>query len=249
MPKMVGTFPRIGEFEKAKTIADSLQLPYQMVSPEPGLAQVGVPALVLENQARAALMEHGGDAVVCSGWVDYRPACITVAAQKPQAFADDIFGQAAIMVLAPCIADASKIRLIAHVSGDLAGVFPYLNTEMRQASYNKDGPNLTFMDSYRMISLYPNRIAIAKADEIVDAWRVLEMIRCRINDAWSRRAHIEPSYDRRAKPPPWRSTTGCRRPTAGPAGRRRAWPSPSASGAATRCPRSAGRCSNVNSVI
>jgi ArsR family metal-binding transcriptional regulator len=116
-------------------------------------------------------------------------------------FAEDVFGQATIMVLAPCIADAAKIRLIAHVRGDLTEVFPYLNAEMRQASYNKDGPNLTFMDSYRMVSLYPSRIAVAKADEIVDGWRVLEMIRRRDNDVWSRRSRIEPSYERRAKPP------------------------------------------------
>jgi ArsR family metal-binding transcriptional regulator len=201
MGELVGTFPRSSEFEKAKAIADRLPIAYQVVSPEPGLVRVGVPALVLDDQARAAFMEHGGDAVTCSGWVDYRPASIAVAAQRPPEFAEDILGAAAIMVLAPCIADVSKIRLIAHISGDLTSVFPYLNTEMRQASYNKDGPNLTYMDGYRMVSLYPNRIAIAKADEIVDAWRVLEMIRCRVNDVWSRRSQIQPSDERRAKPP------------------------------------------------
>ncbi len=201
MAELVGTFPRIGEFAKAKTIADSLQLAYQAVSPEPGFGRVGVPALVLDDEARAAWMAHGGDAATCSGWVDYRPAALAVPATKPLEFAEDIFGAAAIMVLAPCFADASKIRLIAHISGDLTQVFPYLNAEMRQASYNKDAPNLTFMDSYRMVSLYPNRIAIAKADEIVDAWRVLEMIRCRVNDIWSRRGRIQPSDERRAKPP------------------------------------------------
>lgn len=201
MSEQVGTFPRFGEFEKAKAIVDSLGLACLVVSPEPGYQRVGVPALVLDDQARAAWMQHGGDSVTCSGWVDYRPASIAVPAQGPPDFAEDIFGAAAIMVLAPCIADASKIRLIAHISGDLTAVFPYLNAEMRQASYNKDGPNLTFMDGYRMVSLYPNRMAIAKADEIVDAWRVLEMIRCRVNDIWSRRSRIEPSYERRAKPP------------------------------------------------
>ena len=201
MGMLVGTFPRLGEFEKAKAVADSLGLVCQVLSPELGYRHVGVPALVLDDQARAALLEHGGNAFTCSGWIDYRPTSIPVPGQEPAGFAEDVFGQAAIMVLAPCMADVSKIRLIAHVPGDLAAVFPYLNAEMRQASYNKDGPNLTFMDGYRMICLYPSRIAIAKADEIVDAWRVLEMIRCRVNDIWSRRSRIEPSYEKRSKPP------------------------------------------------
>ncbi len=182
MGELVGTFPRLTEFEKAKAIADSLGIACRIVSAEPGYRHVGVPALVLNAQVRADLLEHGDNAFTCSGWVDYRPASCTVPTHEPAAFVEDVFGQAGIMVLAPCIADASKIRLIAHISGDLTEVLPYLNTEMRQASYNKDGPNLTFMDGYRMVSVYPNRIAIAKADEIVDGWRVLEMIRCRVNE-------------------------------------------------------------------
>jgi ArsR family metal-binding transcriptional regulator len=76
-----------------------------------------------------------------------------------------------------------------------------MNAEMREASYNAKGPTFTFMDRYRMISMYPRRIAVAKADDIVDGWRTLEMIRCRVNDAWARRAQIEPCYEIREKPP------------------------------------------------
>jgi ArsR family metal-binding transcriptional regulator len=57
------------------------------------------------------------------------------------------------------------------------------------------------MDRYRMISIYARRIAVAKADDIVDAWRTLEAIRRRINDVWARRAQIEPSWELREKPP------------------------------------------------
>ena len=62
-------------------------------------------------------------------------------------------------------------------------------------------PTLTFMDGYRMVSAYARRIAVAKADEVVDAWRVLEELRRRADDAWARRHEIEPSYERREKPP------------------------------------------------
>ena len=85
-------------------------------------------------------------------------------------FPEDVFGQCAIMVLGPCVADVTKLRLIVHTSGAIAQVFPYLNAEMPAASYNREVATLTYQDAYRMISLYPHRITIAKADDIVDAW-------------------------------------------------------------------------------
>ena len=136
-----------------------------------------------------------------AGWVPYHPATIRVPEQEPARFSDDQFGQTAVMVVAPCVADPSRIRLIAHISGNLTEVFPYLNTQMHTACFNRNGPTFTFMDGHRMISLYPRRITIAKADEIVDAWRTLEAIRCRVNGTWAHRAEITPSYEMREKPP------------------------------------------------
>jgi ArsR family metal-binding transcriptional regulator len=172
-----------------------------MISPDPGFAKIGAPALVLDEQVHRALYARHPNDFTCSGWVDYRPAGIAVPAEAPSDYQEDVFGQAAIMVLAPCVADMTKIRLIAHLSGDLTEVFPYMNAVMREASYNKTGPTFTFMDGYRMISIYPRRIAVAKADEIVDGWRTLEAIRRRANEVWQRRDEIEPSYEMREKPP------------------------------------------------
>ena len=203
--QQVTTFARQAEFEKAKARLDALSLPYEVIVPQPGFARVGVPALVADTEARAAIMGAGvgagADGSFCAGWVDYHPPRIAPPREPPPAFAEDLFGEAAIVVLAPCVADLTKIRLIAHTSGDMAQVFPYMNAEMREASYNAKGPTFSFMDQYRMISMYPQRIAIAKADDIVDGWRALEMIRCRVNDAWARRARIEPCDEMREKPP------------------------------------------------
>jgi ArsR family metal-binding transcriptional regulator len=201
MGSLLGTFPNRAQFEKARAALDGLSLSYRLVSPEPGFGRVGVPALVLEEDTYRALYARGTDAFTCAGWVTYRPATIQVPEQEPARFSDDRFGQTAVMVLAPCVADPSRIRLIAHISGDLTEVFPHLNTEIHEACFNRNGPTFTFQDGHRLISLYPRRIAIAKADEIVDAWRTLEAIRCRVNDTWSRRAEIAPSYEMREKPP------------------------------------------------
>jgi len=199
--KQVTTFAQRSEFEKAKARLDAAGLPYEVVSPDPGYARVGVPALAAELEARAALVGNGTDGALCAGWVDYHEALIAAPAEPPAAFKEDPFGEAAVVVLAPCTADPTKIRIIAHLTGDLGAVFPYLNAEMREASYNVKAPTFTFMDGYRMISMYPRRIAVAKADEIVDAWRTLEMIRRRVADVWSRRSQITPSDEMRARPP------------------------------------------------
>jgi len=201
MSRLVTTFPVLAEFEKARIALDELRLQYEVVQPGRACARVGVPAVVADQQARMILAARHRDDFTCSGWVDFRPTCAKALQEGPSEFPEDIFGEARIMVLAPCVADLSKIRLIAHISGDLAEVFPYLNTEMQQGCYNQQAPALTYMDRYRMVSLYPRRITIAKADEIVDAWHTLEAIRRRVNDVWARRNRIAPSYEMREKPP------------------------------------------------
>ena len=67
-------------------------------------------------------MSTSSDCFVCSGWIDYRPpTAASIPEEMPPSFPDDLFGSASIMVLAPCIADQTKIRLIAHISGDMTG--------------------------------------------------------------------------------------------------------------------------------
>ena len=201
MSQTITTFPQLGEFERAKARLDRMRLPYEVVAAGPGYARAGTASLVVSPETRGALMAGGIDEFVCSGWVEYHPPRIAVPVTEPPVFEEDVFGHAAIMVLAPCVADVTKIRLIAHISGDMADVFPYLNTEMKQASYNRHAPTFTYMDGYRMVSLYPRRITVAKADELVDAWRTLESIRCKVNEVWARRKEIEPSFEMRERPP------------------------------------------------
>jgi ArsR family metal-binding transcriptional regulator len=197
----IAAFPTRDEFEKARAAFERRQASFTVISPDPGYRLVGVPALVADDEARQAVMVHDGTALTPAGWVEYRPATIVPPAEEPPSFAEDLLGEAAMMVLAPCVADPTKIRLIAHTRGDLSAALPYMNAVMREASYNARGPTFTFMDRYRMISLYPRRIAVAKADDIVDGWRTLEMIRRRVNETWARRAEITPSDEMRAKPP------------------------------------------------
>ncbi len=194
------TFAKRIELEKARSCLDRLSLPYAVVSPVPGYTQVGLDSLVMSQETLSRFVQIALD-VTPSGWVDYRPTKVSILASQPPSFEEDIFGNCAIMVLGPCMADSTKIRLIAHISGELTKVFPYLNAILPQATYCRDAEILTYMDEYRMVSLYAHRLTIAKADELVDGWRCLESIRCLVNDTWRRRSAIEPCYEMRRKPP------------------------------------------------
>jgi ArsR family metal-binding transcriptional regulator len=198
---VITTFPRISEWEKAKAKLDTAGLEYRLINPHPGYSRVGMPAIVINEDTHRKLSAVASDSLTTCGWVDYYPSSIETPNIAPQVYENDIVGNIAVMVLAPCVADITKIRLIAHISGDLGPVFQYLNAELPQACYNKDGQSFTYMDGYRMVSLYPYRIALAKIDGLPDGWRLLETLRRLANSTWSRRNEITPTDEMRQKPP------------------------------------------------
>ncbi len=198
---LLTTFPRYVDFESSVKILQALGISYRVIDPAPGYRLVGTPSLVVGDGALLRLDCEAAREFYCSGWVEFHQPVHAVPAEEPERFPEDRVGELAIMVLAPCVADPVKLRLIAHVSGDLSPVFPYLNAEMKSAVYNASGQTLLLMEGYRMVSLFPSRIAVAKADDIVDAWRVLENIRRLVNRCWQRRSTLTPCYELRRRPP------------------------------------------------
>jgi ArsR family metal-binding transcriptional regulator len=172
-----------------------------MLSPEKAYSKVGVPGIIVEQGIRSELYANENSTFICSGWVDYHSTQAKIPNDSPCLFQQDLVGACSLVVLAPCMADVKRIRLIAHLSGDLTEVFPYLNTEMPQGMYNREVPIFTFMDGYRMVSLYSKRVTIAKADDLIDAWRLLEKIRILVNNTWLKKDTIQPCYEMRRKPP------------------------------------------------
>jgi ArsR family metal-binding transcriptional regulator len=199
---LLTTFPDPDELQKALIVLENLAGEYEMIIPKPPLTRVALPALVMSREVRGGL-ETAAPTIIFSGWVDYRASRVEIpdgpAPQEPRP--DDCFRRSSVMFLGPCVADETKIRLIAHLEGDLGPVLPYLNAVISQASYTPAAETLTYMEGYRMIALYRHRITIAKADEIVDAWRTLEDIRQLAAQTWSDRNAIEPSFEIRRKPP------------------------------------------------
>ena len=117
--------------------------------------------------------------------------------------------------VAPCMADEKKIRLIGYFDRDITGVLPYLNAVIKGASYNKGASTLTYAKERRLINLYNIKITIAKADDIIDAWHILDEIKALINNTHKNRENIKPNYEEKVKVTAlqiygWLPKTNCR---------------------------------------
>ncbi|NPV58401.1 MAG: DUF3343 domain-containing protein [Actinobacteria bacterium] len=99
----------------------------------------------------------------------------------------------------PCFADETKIRLIARIPVDVSELMPYLNAVLANASYVRDRPALTFTKGPRLVTVYPRKVTIAKADDIADAEETLAWLCEKINHVHERREEIEPVYEGKIK--------------------------------------------------
>ena len=103
-----------------------------------------------------------------------------------------------MVFMEPCVADPKHVRMYARMSRDISELMPYLNTVIRNATYSKEGNTLCFTKEFRLITIYPEKIALAKALNPTDAWQVLDWIKDTINETYENRDNIQPNYRRRA---------------------------------------------------
>jgi len=199
--KMITTFPNNNEFEKAKKIIIENDIKHEFIDPLQAYSLVGIPALVLEEEIYRVFSYRYVSSFLTCGWVEYRQTDKKIPETEPKKFDEDLFGSFSFILLAPCVADYTKLRIICKFSGDISNVLAYVNTEKTNGMFIKNGPIFTYKDGYHMISLYPQKISIAKTDDIKDSWFMVEKIRCMLNDIWARRYYIEPTYETREKPP------------------------------------------------
>lgn len=117
--------------------------------------------------------------------------------------------------VAPCMADEKKIRLIGYFDRDITELLPYINAVIKRGSYNKGASTLTYAKERRLINLYNIKVTIAKADDIIDAWVVLDEVKKLVNDTYRRRDSIKPNYEEKVKVTAlqiygWLPKTNCR---------------------------------------
>jgi len=134
---------------------------------------------------------------------------------RSQESSEEFLNSIILCYVAPCMADEKKIRLIGYFDRDIAEILPYLNAIIKGASYNKGASILTYTKERRLINLYNIKITIAKADDIIDAWKVLDEVKELVNKTYKNRDVIKPSYEEKVKVTAlqiygWLPKTNCR---------------------------------------
>lgn len=196
----ITTFPHLREFKAFISELDGWLLPYEIISPPEQYRCISVPAVIVSEEVKSEYFQKADSERVFSGWVNYTERDLTKINLQAKEYDCDIFGFARIMVLAPCLADKKKLRMVAHISGNLAEIFPYVNSVLKNVVYNSQADYLLYSEVYRRINLYSQKITIAKFDDIYDGWRLLESVRQLVNDTWIKRDTIEPKYESRREP-------------------------------------------------
>ena len=97
----------------------------------------------------------------------------------------------------PCVADASKIRVIARANKDIGEILPYLNSYLSEAIYLHSIKTLTFTLDESLITLTPNEVRLAQVRNEESAEKLLKWIQKTLNEVWERKNEIKPLFERR----------------------------------------------------
>ncbi|MGQ9558538.1 MAG: (Fe-S)-binding protein [Desulfurispora sp.] len=107
-----------------------------------------------------------------------------------------------VVYIEPCLVVASRVRARAEFPVAVDEVLPYLNTVLKNATYNHRGPNLTFIKDGRLITLYSRYMTVAKALNSNDVYEIADYVRDLLNKTWAEKENIVPSFEMKARPKP-----------------------------------------------
>ena len=107
-----------------------------------------------------------------------------------------------ITFMEPCISDSKKIRFIGEMSADVSEVLPYLNAVLKNATYNKNIPNLAFSKDGHNFTLQNSKLTVTKVLNQTEAWQIMDWVKEFVNDVYMRREEITPNHEMRAKVSP-----------------------------------------------
>lgn len=96
--------------------------------------------------------------------------------------------------------EAHHLRCYAHLDEDIGELLPYLNTVLDGYQYYREPPMLTLKFQAKLITLYPQMIAINMVKDEAEADNILEWLRQEINDTWVKRREIKPRFEVSPRP-------------------------------------------------
>ncbi|MHC1573073.1 MAG: (Fe-S)-binding protein [Candidatus Syntropharchaeales archaeon] len=92
----------------------------------------------------------------------------------------------------PCVADPTKIRVIASADRELGEILPYLDQRIPNALYSKKSGFLTYKRGIILITLHPtDEIAMTQIADENEANAILGEIKDKINDTYKERDQID----------------------------------------------------------
>ena len=98
---------------------------------------------------------------------------------------------------------AQHLRCFAHFEEDIAEILPHLNAVLKGYQFSQQPPMLTVKlqaEQAKLITIYPQMIAINIVKDQTEAGEILEWLRQVINDTWDRRQEIQPRFDVPSRP-------------------------------------------------
>ena len=96
--------------------------------------------------------------------------------------------------------EAKHLRCVAYLDGNISDVLPYLNTVLKGHQYIKNPLSLTLKYNGKLITLYPQEIAINIVKDKAEADHILKWLKQKINETWEKRRQIKPSFEIAQKP-------------------------------------------------
>ncbi len=104
------------------------------------------------------------------------------------------------IVRVECNPSFESVHCIAHLEQNIEKVLPYLNASLGGFEYLKDPPAVTFKASGKLITVQGEQIAVNALKNEKEADKIIEWLKSEINEAWTNRDQITPSYKGQAKP-------------------------------------------------
>jgi len=101
---------------------------------------------------------------------------------------------------AECNPSFESVHCHAHLDQDVGQALPYLNVELGGFEYIEEPPSVTFRAQGKIITVYPQMIAVNALKDEAEAEKILQWLMSEINQVWENRANIEPSLDSAPRP-------------------------------------------------
>jgi ArsR family metal-binding transcriptional regulator len=104
------------------------------------------------------------------------------------------------LVEPPCSPGAATWSAKAHLQDDITEVLPYLNAELKGASYNHDSTVLIWEAKGKKYAFRPHEIAAAPVEVAEEGRKVISDLVDIVNEIWERRQEIRPDFEQRKLP-------------------------------------------------